>query len=198
MEDVPKGKSELILEAAEKVFSEKGFFQAKVEEIAIEAGVGKGTVYEYFASKEEVFQEMLWKVMQDSEPKGGILENNTTTAERIQLFLNSYHGFLTKHKNIARMLIHEHVSMSNEMLKAIKGRKEESLRALEAIVVGGIATGELRADIEPKLTAHLIMGATLSLSGDILEGDDTMSAEEHIAWVIDMVFRGIGSDSGIM
>ena len=51
-------KRELILEAAARVFGEKGFHQATVEEIAKEAGVGKGTIYQYFDSKDEIFREL--------------------------------------------------------------------------------------------------------------------------------------------
>ncbi|MDH7498134.1 MAG: helix-turn-helix domain-containing protein, partial [Syntrophomonadaceae bacterium] len=53
-----KEKRQLILEAAARVFSQRGYHQAKVEEIAAAAGVGKGTVYEYFDSKLELFQQM--------------------------------------------------------------------------------------------------------------------------------------------
>ncbi|TLM97504.1 helix-turn-helix transcriptional regulator, partial [bacterium] len=62
-----KGESEKrvqIIKAAIKVFSEKGFHDAKVEDIAQQADVGKGTVYEYFSSKTELFQEMFRSGMQ--------------------------------------------------------------------------------------------------------------------------------------
>ena len=54
-----------IILAAHEVFSSKGFHQAKMEEIAKKAGVGKGTLYEYFKSKRELFcgmvkQWMIW------------------------------------------------------------------------------------------------------------------------------------------
>jgi AcrR family transcriptional regulator len=44
-----------ILDAAAVVFAREGFANAKIADIAIEAGIGKGTVYEYFRSKEEMF-----------------------------------------------------------------------------------------------------------------------------------------------
>lgn len=44
-----------ILDAATAVFSENGFAEADVQEIANKTGVGKGTVYRYFPSKEELF-----------------------------------------------------------------------------------------------------------------------------------------------
>ena len=48
-----------ILKAALKVISVMGFEGAKMEDIAKEAGVGKGTIYEYFDSKNTMFTEML-------------------------------------------------------------------------------------------------------------------------------------------
>jgi AcrR family transcriptional regulator len=47
-----------ILEAALAVFAEKGFAAARMEDIAVRAGVTKGTIYLYFPSKEEVFKSL--------------------------------------------------------------------------------------------------------------------------------------------
>lgn len=44
-----------ILEAALRVFAREGYHRAKMEAVAAEAGIGKGTVYEYFRSKPELF-----------------------------------------------------------------------------------------------------------------------------------------------
>ena len=52
-------KRQFILNAAAKIFTRDGYHNARIEEIAAEAGVGKGTVYEYFSSKQELFQKML-------------------------------------------------------------------------------------------------------------------------------------------
>jgi len=54
-----KDKEILIFQAAWKLFSEKGFHDTKISEIAKKAGIGKGTVYEYFKSKEELVQKMV-------------------------------------------------------------------------------------------------------------------------------------------
>ena len=46
-----------ILASARALFKEKGFHSTKIEEIAQGAGVGKGTIYEYFKNKQEIFDE---------------------------------------------------------------------------------------------------------------------------------------------
>ena len=50
---------DLILQAAKKLFFAKGFYETSMSQIAEESGLGKGTLYWYFTSKEELFNEML-------------------------------------------------------------------------------------------------------------------------------------------
>lgn len=52
-------KYEHILKAASEVFLVNGFEKSTVQEIAVKAGIGKGTIYEYFSSKEELFGQVL-------------------------------------------------------------------------------------------------------------------------------------------
>ncbi|MFQ6603980.1 MAG: TetR/AcrR family transcriptional regulator [Fidelibacterota bacterium] len=48
-------KTQKIIEAAITVFSRDGLEKGKIADIAVEAGIGKGTIYEYFSSKEDIF-----------------------------------------------------------------------------------------------------------------------------------------------
>ncbi len=58
----PHAKSRL-LEAAERVFSEKGLDRAKVEDITTQAGLSKGAFYLHFDSKGDAFKELLSEVI---------------------------------------------------------------------------------------------------------------------------------------
>ncbi len=58
-------KRPLLVEAAAGVFAEKGYASTRVADIAARAGVGKGTVYEYFASKEELLFAVFESINQD-------------------------------------------------------------------------------------------------------------------------------------
>ncbi len=55
----PKEKRENIISSASEIFGTKGFHEANIVEIADHAGIGKGTVYEYFKSKNELFLEVV-------------------------------------------------------------------------------------------------------------------------------------------
>src|SRR5438270_7889502 len=65
-EAIPKvrrnGSREAIVEAAERLFLERGFGAVSMDELASAAGVARRTVYNQFTSKEEIFREMLLRV----------------------------------------------------------------------------------------------------------------------------------------
>lgn len=58
-------KEQQIIEAAIRVFARKGLDKGRIADIAVDAGIGKGTVYEYFRSKEEIFTAIESSVMQE-------------------------------------------------------------------------------------------------------------------------------------
>ena len=58
-------KKQLIIEAAIKVFARDGLEKGKIADIAKEAGIGKGTVYEYFRSKDDIFKVIEESVFSD-------------------------------------------------------------------------------------------------------------------------------------
>src|ERR1700752_2684885 len=107
-EAVPKarrgGSRGAIVEAAERLFLERGFGSVSMDELAEAAGVARRTLYNQFASKEEIFREMLLRVsgqLEDAFPPGietqGDVENVLRLIARMILGLHKnpeYLGFL--------------------------------------------------------------------------------------------------------
>ena len=67
MSPLPKdpAKAEAIIRAAIHIFARDGLEKGKIADIAKEAGIGKGTVYEYFNSKDEIFHGILHTIISD-------------------------------------------------------------------------------------------------------------------------------------
>ena len=64
-----------LLKAAMRVFAQRGVVNTKMADIALAAGIGKGTIYEYFRSKEDIFAEAYHLVFQGIEEKiGAVLD----------------------------------------------------------------------------------------------------------------------------
>jgi AcrR family transcriptional regulator len=97
-----------ILDAATMVFSKQGFAAADVQEIADKTGVGKGTVYRYFPSKENLFLAAVDHGMRNLKRA---VDAAAATAkqplERIAEGVRAYLTFFDEHPEIVELLVHE-------------------------------------------------------------------------------------------
>jgi TetR/AcrR family fatty acid metabolism transcriptional regulator len=158
-------KRPLILQAATEVFAEQGFASVTVAEIADRAGIGKGTVYEYFSSKDELlFAVFEWINEGIFERIHTLLEDGGTTHERLQRLLD-----------LGAQITSEQVEMQAVVLdfwSASRGTKVEerynqacltTFRAYRRLVADvireGQTTGELRSDVDPEAVAVMVVAA---------------------------------------
>ncbi|MDH4069662.1 MAG: TetR/AcrR family transcriptional regulator [Ignavibacteria bacterium] len=151
-----------ILEAAEKVFFEKGLNQATMDEIAAEAELGKSTLYLYYRSKEDLYLAVM---MRGSEVMFRLFMEATSTGEpTLKLIRNlgdAYYEFFKKHRNYFRMYYFFespdlHTQVSDEM-KAACFRNDEKIWGLViGLIRKAIAEKVFRDDIDPQQTAVIL------------------------------------------
>ncbi len=105
-----------IINAGVNIFMRKGFYQTTVEEVAREAGVGKGTVYNYFANKEALFLaiiddgiENLVNYVEESRDK------NTDPRAQLQQAIRAVLDFFAHHREFCIFLVREHFSYSHSL-----------------------------------------------------------------------------------
>jgi len=148
-----------ILEAALSVFAEKGYAAARMEDIAVKAGVTKGTIYLYFPSKEEVFKSLA------RQHVGDTLRDAIVQARDYQ---GSVRDFLAMMITIMSAKIESgHVAVLPKIIIAESGNfpelarfwREEvidkALGMLSGVIASGQARGEVRADVLPEYVARL-------------------------------------------
>ena len=147
-----------ILTAAVKVFAEKGFHEARVGDIAEEAGIAYGLVYHYFDSKEALLEtifrttwaEMLARV-EEVEAAG------VPAAEAVRQVTALLLRTWRRDPDLVRVLVREvtrnqHVQQEIEEITA-------AMETLERIVRRGQESGEFRQDLDPRLAAVVFYGA---------------------------------------
>jgi len=86
---VSRDKEQKIIEAAIRVFARRGLEKGRIADIAKEAGIGKGTVYEYFRSKEEIFAAIESSVMQEMMSQlTELVSSNLSPREKLEALLD--------------------------------------------------------------------------------------------------------------
>lgn len=187
-----KDKRDVILDAAVKVFSRRGYHRAKMEEIALEAGIGKGTIYEYFDSKLNLFQEMLersrdiyYNSLVDDK------QENLSFKERLRAVFLSHINFCREHKELTRVVFWDAEIMDEELKAWCYEKRKEKEEEFKGIVLKAIKAGEIRRVSEQVLTL-IISGVLTSIWAPLTLEDWDIEAEELTDTLIDMVFNGIG------
>ncbi|MGC8865445.1 MAG: TetR/AcrR family transcriptional regulator [Bacteroidales bacterium] len=97
-----------ILEAARKVFVEKGFDGARMQEIADEAGINKALLHYYFRSKDKLFETVFLEAFVRVVPSVlVILNSDEPLFKKIERFVNSYLDVLMENPVIPGFILHE-------------------------------------------------------------------------------------------
>jgi len=192
---VSKAKEERrieILQAAGRVFYLKGFEGTKIEDVAREAGIGKGTVYEYFDSKQQLFDEMV------SYTREQHLKNIKTALQAGGTFREKFLA-LAKYQT---QVVSRHIHVFNAMAcSKVMAREmgalflEHNIRVgeiLKNLVTEAMAKGELRSDIDPELAAAVMMGTVNQYCNKKVVFFNVQPEEMDYEQIVDIVMRGIG------
>lgn len=139
-----------MLDSALDVFIERGFDAAKLDEVAKRAGVAKGTLYLYFASKEALFEELIRSIIVSPFQAAGeeMLKRDLPSEMMLRGMLHWAKTEIlgTRRKDIARLIISEAGRFPD--LAAFYHREVVSrgMAIVRAIVERGIARGEFASD----------------------------------------------------
>ncbi|MEI7950027.1 MAG: TetR/AcrR family transcriptional regulator [Gammaproteobacteria bacterium] len=203
--DLPKtGKRELqkearrtaIIDAALEAFTQQGFTATKLDDVAERAGIGKGTIYLYFDSKENLFEEVvrqtLFPMRDAAEARVGSFTGSA--AELLTLHFSHFYvamanpkipplmamisGEALRFPAIARFFYEEIISKSQQILRRIISR--------------GVESGEFRAEANELylqlLTAPVLISTTWNLQ---FREHAPIEIDKYMQMHIDFVLRAI-------
>jgi AcrR family transcriptional regulator len=186
LQAVPDGDPrDRILAAALDLFEERGFDATAVPEVAKRAGVATGSIYRYFASKDDLVNALYrdWKQRYYetvlTEPPA-----NANTREAFSHYWRGMAAFARQNPKAARFLdLHHHRGyLVDESLKP----ERDGQAIASAFVTRGVASGEVRK-IAPMVLIALMTGAMRGLlsfaeKGDLALDDATIRAVEDCLW----------------
>ena len=189
-----------IIDAAMKVFSEKGIEKARVDDIVTESGLSKGAVYWYFKSKDEIIQAAFDQFFDfDQQGLQLIIDQPGSTRERLLTYS------LLMVQNVGQ--IHSLLPLVYQFYAAATRQElmQETFRRyfshyselLGELLRQGVDEGELKPLDEKSIATQLIAIMEGMVLLWILHGEQ-FDAEQFVRTMIDMVFDGLaaGGEAG--
>lgn len=150
---------ERLLAAAASSFADSGLERANVDAISLAAGCAKGTIYNYFSSKEELFLAVVEAACAQATSTASPVPD-ASARERLRVTLEAFCSWAGANEGFARVLVRECLMGTPELHARIIGAEDPLLAEIRAILEDGLRQGELRDDVSPGLLALAISGLT--------------------------------------
>jgi AcrR family transcriptional regulator len=148
-----------LLVAAGEEFARVGLQRANVDAISLAAGYAKGTIYNYFPSKEELFLAVVEEASAQAAASGSS-PANAGARERLAAVLAGFCAWAGTNDPLARVLVRECLMGTPGLYPRVMGAEAPLVDELEATIRAGAASGELRDDVPADLLALAIAGLT--------------------------------------
>ena len=148
-----------IIEAAARVFAERGFHGATTQDIADVLGIRQASLYYYFSSKEAALELVCLKGVEGFfEAAKAIAARPESARERLSLLINSHLSPLVDRGSFVKVFLNERQHLPAESRRRI-GRWSRGLeRIFEEVIKEGIAASEFHADLDVRLATLAILG----------------------------------------
>lgn len=179
-----------LLFAAADEFAQNGLQAANINRISLAAGLAKGTVYNYFASKEELFyavvEEACRLAVSDAkeDPQG-------TTRERLLALIASDIAWFERHPAFARVFLRESLDPDPETHARVMAAAAPFVMRVTQVLEEGVARGEITAERPPGLLAMTLVGLdTLALFQHVASGGAWPALEEIPEFVVGQFLDG--------
>ena len=164
IESVKNSNRELVLKAGEEIFSAKGLFGARVDEIAIKSGVNKRLVYKEFSSKEELYKAVLlqaYKKMANAESK--IFAPFDTCEEAVKNVIKKYFEFLRDNPSYVKLILWENLNEGKYIKELdLSDIKTKVSDYMYSVLTEGKKRGEFRDDLDENQIVFSLMTFTFS------------------------------------
>lgn len=186
-----------IFEVAGRLFKEKGFESTSIDEITEQAGIGKGTFFNYFPTKEAL---LLYFGEQRDELIYSLIENELATGCSTRDKIKNLLAFLAEHyekdKELTKLLVFEYIKYIRfTELKSDedKKRRYRLIKILNDLLEEGVREGDVRSTLDIKKATETLIAIYLFSLMAWLKPESDYSFSRDISEKIDMVFEGFGS-----
>ncbi|GAC1637731.1 MAG: TetR/AcrR family transcriptional regulator [Herpetosiphon sp.] len=192
-------RKELILQTAEAVLTEKGYYDTSIDEIATRVGIAKGTVYLHFPSKEDLVVALVERgLLTFLSAVEQAVSQPATARERLERIINATyndnHGTRT----------HFFLSLANspdvrvrlfEKQEALREHLDRFTATISAVIEQGKMAGEFKEDVPTAVMVATCIGLLSPRVYEHLLRDQQLSREELVSAVGRIFFHGIASHS---
>ena len=195
-----QNKRKQILDAAYIVFSRKGYHKATVDEIIALADTGKGTVYNYFVNKEQLFYTLIQEHNLPFEAiLTGIVASQKKPLEKVEIIIKAFLEFYIENADLWRVVMYEvrglgvagYSNFTDEQRDKYQAHFCRTIGMIEKVLIEGKEQGVIRKQCNANRVAHSIFSVIVTSVFRNFIGDDIGETAHNIT---ELVLYGVAGE----
>lgn len=196
---IPKAQKTAVrkkfLEEAARQFAESGFEDTNIDGIATAAGYAKGTVYNYFKNKEDLFAEVISEAATRAVDRYNSLTVHNTARESLKELAQADVSVLKEEESFMKVLAAEALNPRTERYELIISHLGKFIEVISQVLQSGVDSGEIRNDKPvPQLSLLFLGQLTLLYIQHWQSGGMWPTLEEIPDLLVSIFMDGAGSD----
>ena len=148
-----------IVDRSAQLIAERGYHATGTADLCALNGLGKGALYYYIGSKDEllvaIHDQVTDEVLAGAERA---LAAGDTPTDQLRALGVELLEVIDRYPHHVRVFLHEYAALTGEPAASLAERRAQYERHVEAVIEAGIAAREFRRDLDPRLTARAWLG----------------------------------------
>ncbi len=156
-------RRQAIVDTSARVFARQGYHATGIVELCAANDLGKGALYHYIGSKEELLAAIHDRVMDevmlgaDRVAKAASSEDDSSPLQQLAMLGAELLDVIHRYPDHVWVFLHEFPALTGEHAERFRGRRREYEQRVEKVLRAGVDSGELR-NVDPWLTARAWLG----------------------------------------
>ncbi len=193
-------RREDILSAAGRVFGMNGYACATMDQVAADAGISKGSIYNYFQSKQDLFTQLFLQGMAEGEAQTDKLVRQPMGAhQKLGQLLDMWFERFSHYQKMGRLVLEFWATAAGEDQQgpftiAMQALYDRYLQRVTEIIQQGIDAGEFTVKYGPQTAAALIMAIVDGIGLQAQLGVRKQLNDEYLAALKQGIFNALSSE----
>jgi AcrR family transcriptional regulator len=190
-----EARRQAIVDTSARVFAKSGYHGTGIAELCEVNELGKGALYHYIGSKEELLAAIHDRVMDEVLRSAERVEAATgTPRERLTMIGDELLDIIARYPDHVWVFLHEFPALTGERAKKFRERRHAYEKTVETIIAQGVKSGDFRK-VDPKLTTLAWLGMH-NYTYLWLKPEGAMSARTVASRFAELFIDGLATDHG--
>ena len=187
-----QARRQAIIDTSAGVFARRGYHATGITELCLANGLGKGALYHYIGSKEQLLAAIHNRVMDEVMLSADrVVRAGGSPSAQLTMLGDELLDVIHRYPDHVWVFLHEFPALTGDRAEQFRGRRREYERRVEVVLQAGIDSGEFR-DIDPRLTALAWLGMH-NYTYLWLKAGGPLSARDVAKPFADIFIRGIAN-----